>query len=177
MNAFACSSSAADILLDCVLVQVYDECVQEASAFDTPFTGLPPSQLLQNIAHACRRVYRTEWKHSIPHTRTKALSLARQDQEEEQQQQARGAPPAFDGSGDVDMQATPRPELSTMTVSLDAARSSMVLNTSDALAAQPKRRKVRRNDSMDFLPFSRDLANVERCAHHPLCKQRVRCID
>lgn len=149
-----------------MLVQVYDECVQEASAFDTPFTGLPPSQLLQNIAHACRRVYRAEWTHSIPHTRAKALSLARQDQEEEEkEQQAREAPRAMDESGDVDMQATPRPELSGMTVSVDPAHPSRMLNTPNTLAAQPKRRKVRRNDSMDFLPCSRDLANVERWAH------------
>lgn len=144
-----------------IILQVYDECVQEAGAFDTPFTGLPPSQLLQNIAHACRRVYRTEWRHSVSHTRAKALSLARRDLEEEQ---ARFAAVSLDVSGDVEMQATPRPDQSDNTVSGTYARSANARKRIDTSPFQPKRRKLHRNDSMDFLPFSRNLANVERCA-------------
>ena len=45
---------------------------------ETPFIGTPPSQLLHAIARACKRVYKDEWRHSIAHTRTKALLIARE---------------------------------------------------------------------------------------------------
>lgn len=57
--------------------QIYDRIVDEAM-LETPFNGTPPSQLLHAIARACKRVYKDEWKHSIAHTRAKALVIARE---------------------------------------------------------------------------------------------------
>ena len=58
-------------------LQIYDRCVDEA-ALETPFSGVPPSQLLHVIARACQRVYRDKWTHSVTATRLKALEIGRE---------------------------------------------------------------------------------------------------
>lgn len=68
----------------------------EEAALETPFSGVPPSQLLHNIARACRRIYRDDWVHSIAATRTRALALAREKE-------------AASRQGASHIEATPRP--------------------------------------------------------------------
>ncbi|KAK9895027.1 hypothetical protein P389DRAFT_205109 [Cystobasidium minutum MCA 4210] len=119
------------------LTAVYEACVEEAS-FETPFSGPPPSQLLHAIAKACRRVYGTEWPHSITQTRIKALQIAK-----EKERLEHGDWAAFVRRPSVE--ATPKPPGSH----------------GEETEATPRRR-LRRNDSMDFLPDNWDLDAVAR---------------
>lgn len=133
-------------------------------ASGTPYTGLPPGQVLHTIARTVVQRHHHQWDHSLAATRTKLLDMARSRQDS-------------DLSG-LDIEATPR---------IKHARSSGALNGSEGDPPNPfqnvhrdlgavmptdyeatprkrikRRAQLQRQDSMTDVPTKKDIGTLNR---------------